>query len=70
MIITRYRWTDCPHVQHVNDSGQPMSWVEVKDPVNSIVDAEPSHDCPACEDPEVTHPGISIMPRVPESTRQ
>ncbi|KAH0028166.1 hypothetical protein KCU78_g3723, partial [Aureobasidium melanogenum] len=70
MIITRYRWADCPHVQHVNDSGQPMSWVEVKDPVNSIVDAEPSHDCPACEDPEVTHPGISIMPRVPESTRQ
>ncbi|KAG9581710.1 hypothetical protein KCU77_g11604, partial [Aureobasidium melanogenum] len=58
MNITRYRWVECPHVQHVNDSGQSMSWVEVKDPVNSIVDAEPSHDCPACEDPEVTHPVI------------
>ncbi|KAG9647714.1 hypothetical protein KCU95_g8331, partial [Aureobasidium melanogenum] len=70
MNITRYRWADCPHVQHVNDSGQSVSWVEVRDPINSIVDAEPSHDCPACEDPEVTHPGISIMPRVPENARQ
>ncbi|KAH0353522.1 hypothetical protein KCU83_g2912, partial [Aureobasidium melanogenum] len=70
MNITRYRWSDCPHVQHVNDSGQPMSWVEVRDPVNSIVDTEPSHDCPACENPKITHSGISIMPRVPENTRQ
>lgn len=70
MNITRYRWSDCPHVQHVNDSGQPMGWVEVRDPINSIVDAQPDFDCPACEDPDVTQPGISIMPRVPESTRQ
>ncbi|KAG9965530.1 hypothetical protein KCU61_g1710, partial [Aureobasidium melanogenum] len=70
MNITRYRWSDCPHVQHVNDSGQPMSWVEVRDPVNRIVNTEPSHDCPACKNPEVTHSGISIMPRVPENIRQ
>lgn len=47
-----------------------MGWVEVRDPINSIVDAQPDFDCPACEDPDVTQPGISIMPRVPESTRQ
>ncbi|KAH0373219.1 hypothetical protein KCU65_g543, partial [Aureobasidium melanogenum] len=70
MEITRYRWADCTHIQHVDDSGQPVNWVEVKNPVNSIVDAQPDFDCPACEDPDVTQPGISIMPRVPESTRQ
>lgn len=70
MQITRYRWSDCTHIEHVDDSGQPMTWIEVKDPVNNIFDADPPYDCPACQDPEGTHPGISIMPRVPENSRQ
>lgn len=65
MQITRYRWSDCVHVQHVNPEGEPMGWVEVRDPTNDVFDRTPVHDCPVCEDPEGTHHGISIMPPRP-----
>ncbi|CAD0099402.1 unnamed protein product [Aureobasidium mustum] len=65
MQITRYRWSDCVHVQHVNPEGEPMTWVEVRDPKNEVFDATPPYDCPACENPDVTQPGISIMPPRP-----